>query len=156
MSLAEETRGRVLPQIIAMAQDHWVFGTGFGSFEHVYRPYEAGQWLQQEYLNNAHDDWLQWIIEGGLPAIAIAVLFALWIARVVIAQWRQRRVQAPRTLQVAMALAVLLLLLLASALDYPLRVPSMMLYAVTMIALIAQPPEPKAKTSRRGGGSGRG
>ncbi|MEZ0244955.1 MAG: O-antigen ligase family protein [Sphingomonas sp.] len=154
MSVAEDTRAQVLPQIIAMAQDNWLFGTGFGSFEYVYRTYEVGQSLMPEYLNNAHDDWLQWIIEGGLPAILIGSFFFLWLARTAIAQWRLRQTEGPRTLQVAMALAILLLLLLASALDYPLRVPSMMLYAVTMVALIAQPPEAKAKASRRHGGRG--
>ena len=152
LSIAEETRALVLPQILQMAQDHWVFGTGYGSFEYAYRQYEVSDWLRENYLNNAHDDLLQWIIEGGLPSILIALAFIGWLVRVALAQWKARFTNAPRTQQVAMALGVLVLLLVASALDYPLRVPSMMLYAVLMVALVAQPPEPKAKASRRGGG----
>ena len=151
LSMAEETRAQVLPQILAMAKDNWFFGTGFGSFEYVYRQYEVSAFLREEYLNNAHDDWLQWIIEGGLPAILIALGFAAWLARAAMAHWRTRLTHGPRTQMVAMALGVLLLLLLASALDYPLRVPSMMLYAVLMIALVAQPPEAMAKASHRQG-----
>ncbi|MCW3845610.1 O-antigen ligase family protein [Sphingomonas sp. LB-2] len=152
LSVAEELRAQVLPQIIQMAKDHWVFGTGFGSFEYVYRSYETSQFLREEYLNNAHDDWLQWIIEGGLPAILIALGFMGWLAGVVLGHWRARLTNLPRTQMAAMALGVLLLLLLASALDYPLRVPSMMLYAVLMVAFLADTPEPAVKIKRRSGG----
>lgn len=154
LKASDELRGQILPQVMQMASDHWVFGAGFGSFEHAYRPYEASQWLRPEYVNNAHNDTLQWIIEGGLPAILIALGFALWLFRAALAQWRARAKNGPRTRMAAMALGVLLLLLLASALDYPLRVPSLMVYAVLMVALIADPPEPKAKVASRRHGDG--
>lgn len=155
LKASDELRGQILPQIIQMARDHWVFGTGFGSFEYAYGPYEASRWLRPEYVNNAHNDALQWVIEGGLPAVLISLVFILWLFRTALAHWRVRETQGPRTRMVVMALAVLLLLLLASVLDYPLRVPSLMLYAVLMVALIADPPEPKAKeSSRRDSGRG--
>lgn len=161
LSLSDELRVQIFPQVSAMANDNWLFGTGFGSFEHTYRQYEATQWLQPNYVNNAHDDWLQWVIEGGLPAILIALAFVGWLARTCLGYWQQRDAQPIRTRTVAMALSALLLLILASVFDYPLRVPSMMMYAVLLIALIADPPEPKAKVSRRGSarsasGSGQG
>jgi O-antigen ligase len=151
---ADELRGQVLPEILRMAGDHWVLGTGFGSFEYVYRQYETSQWLRPEYLNNAHNDWLQWIIEGGAPAIAIALIGAVWLVQTARAHWLVRARNVARTRMVAMAMGVLLLLLLASALDYPLRVPSMMLYAIVMVALVADPPEPRAKYASRGGQGG--
>lgn len=154
LSIAEESRTQVFPQIVAMARDHWFLGAGFGSFEYVYREYEVSQFLRADYLNNAHDDWLQWIIEGGLPAILIALGFAAWLVRAGLEHWRVRANNAPRTQMVAMALGVLLLLLLASALDYPLRVPSMMLYAILMVALVADPPAPMTKKASRRHGRG--
>ncbi|MES2441430.1 MAG: O-antigen ligase family protein [Pseudomonadota bacterium] len=154
LSVADEIRVQVFPQIVRMAQDNWLLGTGFGSFEHAYRPYEASEWLNQTYLNNAHDDWLQWIIEGGLPAILIALAFMLWLGRTALGHWRARGRNPAQTRLVATALGVLVLLLVASALDYPLRVPSMMLYAVLMVALVADPPEPQQKAERRGSGRG--
>ncbi len=154
LSIAEESRTQVFPQIVAMAKDNWFLGAGFGSFEHVYRQYELSQFLREDYLNNAHDDWLQWIIEGGLPAILIALGFAVWLVRRTLEHWRVRANNAPRTQMAATALGVLLLLLLASALDYPLRVPSLMLYAMLMVALVADPPEPTGKkAARRHGGN---
>lgn len=148
-SAAEEIRVQVFPQIARMAQDNWLVGTGFGSFEYAYRAYEASDWLNTTYLNNAHDDWLQWVIEGGLPAILIFAAFCAWMARTCLGHWRARARNPVRMRIVTMALGVLVLLLAASALDYPLRVPSMMLYAVLMMALVADPPEPQIKADQR-------
>lgn len=150
LSLSDELRVQIFPQVAAMAQDNWLFGTGFGSFEHAYRQYESAQWLQETYVNNAHDDWLQWVIEGGVPAILIVIGFVVWLVRTGLGHWRQRDAQPLRLRGAATALAVLLLLLVASAFDYPLRVPSMMLYAVLLVALVADPPEPQARAIRRG------
>jgi O-antigen ligase len=132
-----------------MAQQNWLLGTGFGSFEYAYRAHESGDWLNTTYLNNAHDDWLQWVIEGGLPAILIALAFWGWMVRACLGHWRARSRNPALTRFVATLLGVLLLLLVASALDYPLRVPSMMLYAILMVALVADPPEPPVKASQR-------
>lgn len=151
-SVADDIRAKVFPQVAAMAQANWLVGTGFGSFEYAYRAYESTAWLNQTYLNNAHDDWLQWVIEGGLPAILIFFAFWIWAVRMCWARWGARAANPALTRLVATALGVLLLLLVASALDYPLRVPSMMLYAMLMVAFVADPPEPKLKASKRKSG----
>ncbi|MDF7775436.1 O-antigen ligase family protein [Sphingomonas sp. AOB5] len=156
LSLGEELRVQTLPQIAAMANDHWLFGTGFGSFEHIYRSYEASEWLRSEYVNNAHDDWLQWIIEGGLPAMLILFGFVVWLAARCLAHWKSRQEQPARTGMVLTAAGVLGLLLVASLFDYPLRVPSMMVYAMLMVALIADPPQPRVKLSRKESSRDRG
>lgn len=148
-SASDDIRLKVLPQIMAMANDNWLLGTGFGSFEYAYRAYESSQWLNQTYLNNAHDDWLQWVIEGGLPAILVFLAFCGWAARAAWINWLTREAQPEKARFVATALGVLALLLVASALDYPLRVPSMMLYAILMVAFIANPPEPQQKAKKR-------
>lgn len=148
-SASDDIRIQVLPRVMAMANDNWLFGTGFGSFEYSYRAYEASEWLNQTYLNNAHNDWLQWVIEGGLPAILVFLTFCGWAVRIAWGQWQLREDHPVKTCFVAMALGVLALLIFASALDYPLRVPSMMLYAILMVAFVADPPEPQAKASRR-------
>lgn len=152
-SAADDIRAKVFSQVAAMANDNWLFGTGFGSFEHIYRTYESSTWLNQNYLNNAHNDWLQWVIEGGLPAILVVLTFWAWVARKCWGYWRGREGNPALVRLVATALGVLLLLLVASALDYPLRVPSMMLYAILMVAFVADPPEPMVKVTRRSGRS---
>jgi O-antigen ligase len=148
-STADDIRVKVFPQIAAMAQNNWLLGTGFGSFEYAYRAHEASAWLNQTYLNNAHDDWLQWVIEGGLPAILIVLGFCGWIVRTGRARWREAEGNPALRRLIAMAFSVLVLLIVASALDYPLRVPSMMLYAILMTAFVADPPEPQLRVSSK-------
>lgn len=148
LSAADDIRVKVFPQVAAMANDNWLLGTGFGSFEYAYRGYESSTWLNPSYLNNAHDDWLQWVIEGGLPAILVVLAFWAWVAGRCWGYWVAREDNPPLTRLIAAVLGVLLLLLVASALDYPLRVPSMMLYAILMVAFVADPPEPMVKARR--------
>lgn len=155
LSAGDELRVQIFPQISAMANDHWLFGTGFGAFEHAYRQYEASDWLRTTYVNNAHDDWAQWVIEGGLPAILSFLAFAVWMVRRLIAVWRERQARPGTVLLVATATLVLGLMLIASVFDYPLRVPSLMVYAVLLVALVADPPLPLAARSRSSSRRGR-
>ncbi|MEI9852605.1 MAG: O-antigen ligase family protein [Sphingomonas sp.] len=150
LSVSDELRVQAFPQIVGMARDHWLFGIGFGAFEHVFRGYETSALLRENYLNNAHDDWLQWIIEGGLPAALIALAFAVWMGRACLGHWRVRAAAAARARLIVCSVVALLLLLLASALDYPLRVPSMMLYAALLTAIVAYPPEKASRGAHRG------
>jgi O-antigen ligase len=149
-STTDELRARIFPQVAAMAQQHWLAGTGFGSFEYAYKMYETSDTLSDVYVNNAHNDWMQWVIEGGLPAILIAIAGTLWLLRMAVAHLHNRESNPARFRLVCAAFAVLALLMLASALDYPLRVPSMMLYFVLMTAIVADPPEPLARLAKRG------
>ncbi|MCW3835396.1 O-antigen ligase family protein [Sphingomonas canadensis] len=149
LSVADELRVRAFGVISKMASDNFLFGIGFGAFENVFPRYETAALLQETYLNNAHNDWLQWIIEGGLPALALAGAFAAWAVQRGAQHWRLRGAAKQRVRLAACAGFALVLLLAASLLDYPLRVPSMMLYAVLLIALFADPPEPAADAGRR-------
>jgi hypothetical protein len=62
-----------------MAESHPWFGTGLGTWPTVYPGYaiiDTGS-----FVNQAHDDWLQWTAEGGFPfGILLATLF-FWSLR---------------------------------------------------------------------------
>src|SRR5690606_18483693 len=79
------------------------------------------------YFNNAHNDWLQFVIEGGTPAmlIAAAMAAALAIRLVALVRARDRRGD-PRIARAWLGFAILVVLGFASLFDYPLRVPSLM------------------------------
>lgn len=118
---ADNLRFAVLPVLLQMARHVFPFGSGFGSFQFVYQIHEPTSLLGPRYLNEAHDDWLQWIIEGGLPALLIAFVFAGWLVRTLLQAIRSRAgLDRDRRL---MALGVMALLLAASLVDYPLRTP---------------------------------
>jgi hypothetical protein len=103
-------------------------GTGFGTFDLVYPQFEDQTDVRREFVNHAHNDYLEVVLEGGLPAavliLAYFVLLALAIGRL------------PRTPLRMAAVAGLGFLLIHSLVDYPLRTTGMALVFVVLNAII--------------------
>ena len=120
-----EQRITGIATMIKMARDFMPFGSGFGSFASVYRTYEPVGELSLVYLNQAHNDLVQLLIEGGIPAlVALFVLIGWWVGRIKylwlgsVADDMRRRTERLGTVIMGM-------LLLGSVMDYPLRTPLM-------------------------------
>jgi hypothetical protein len=129
---AEEARWRFLPLFGEMVLDFLPFGTGFGAFENVFYMYEPSETLSSRYLNQAHNDPVQLIIEGGLPALAILVVALAWFGLATFRLWRSRN---PGDAQAAVFLGGSVLLWLgASLVDYPLRTPLAAALVATLTA----------------------
>ncbi|NNC72777.1 MAG: O-antigen ligase family protein [Sphingomonadaceae bacterium] len=135
----DDLRLQALPTLIEMAQNYLPFGAGFGSFEHVYRIHETDEMFAPAYLNNAHNDALQWIIEGGLPAFLLAIGFAAWFILRFVSRWRGAAAASYDRRTMLCAAVFLAALALASLVDYPLRVPSLMAVSVILVCLCAAP-----------------
>lgn len=121
-SLAEESRFSFLPVLLRMAGDFFPFGSGFGSFDPVFRFYEPKELLDPTYLNHAHNDLIELVITGGLPALAVALAFLAWAIRRALAL-RVGLAGSEGERFAFLGAAMILLLLLASLADYPLRTP---------------------------------
>ncbi|MFC5385301.1 O-antigen ligase family protein [Aquamicrobium segne] len=94
-------------------QDNWLWGTGFGTFDLVYPTYEKPQMIYASYVNHAHNDFLELLLEGG---VATAMIFAIYAIMLIV---RAARVYN-RPLQRLVLLSILVILL-HSLVDYPLR-----------------------------------
>ena len=129
----EELRSQLVPILTRMIGDYFPWGSGFGSFEHVYRIYEPQELLNPTYLNQAHNDWLQFPIEGGLPAILIAVVATIWASIQIFKLAKNWSYSRYTKYSAIMAAMVMLILLVGSIGDYPLRVPSL----IALFAVIA-------------------
>ena len=126
----EEVRWNYFPIFWQMAKDFLPFGSGFGTFEAAFRMYEPVEILRLRYLNQAHNDPMQLLIEGGLAAVLLALAGVAWV---VLACWRQWRSSSDRTRDFALFfLAGIGVWLLASFVDYPLRTP----LAATVLACL--------------------
>lgn len=112
---SNEARFRSFPIVIRMTRDFWPFGIGYGAFDPVYRGYEPDAFLHSSYFNRAHNDLVETLMSGGLPALLPLVGLLAWLGAKGVAAVRARAM-----LGVA-ASAIVLLLLLASLVDYPLR-----------------------------------
>ncbi len=128
----EELRWQLLPTLFTMLKDYMPWGSGFGSFEYVYKIYETQELLRPTYLNQAHNDWLQFPIEGGIAALLIAICAIVWFFRRLWVMAKNGRSSNRAKYGVLMCLAVILFLLAASIGDYPLRVPAI----IAMFALL--------------------
>ncbi|MER8543502.1 O-antigen ligase family protein [Mesorhizobium sp. M1334] len=109
-------------------KDNWVAGVGFGNFQNAYQIYEREGMIFRQYVNHAHNEYLEIAFEGGVPAILLmAVYFVLLFAALV----RVRR----DPLQKAAFLSVSFLLI-HSLVDYPLRTGALAMTFAYMNAII--------------------
>lgn len=147
-----DLRVRYFPIIVHIVRDFLPFGTGFGTFDAVFRIYEPFWALNPAYFNRAHDDLLELVMTGGIPALLALVAFlAFAIVRVramVIWGW-----QRSGTVPARCGTALLVIVLAASLSDYPLRTPAMGMVFALATAWLAFPFAPlrAAAPGARGG-----
>lgn len=116
-------------------------GSGFGSFETVYQMFEPPEALLPSYVNHAHNDWLELWLEGGWLGVTIAALFLIWFGRAAINAWRPSNPSESildRALAQAATIAIVLLLL-HSAMDYPLRTTALATFFAWCCGLLVKP-----------------
>ncbi len=124
-----DMRHRGLPTVLTMTAAYFPAGTGLGSFDPLFRMHEPFGLLKPTFFNHAHNDWLEIVMDGGLAGVALLAAAVFWWGRVSLHAWRHADDAMPR-----LGSAVLLLVMVASAFDYPARTPTMM--AVIVIAAL--------------------
>lgn len=120
---ASDTRFEALPTILNMVRDFFPLGTGFGSFDPAYRIFEPDAALSSSYLNHAHNDLAELALTGGVPALVLLALFLLWFLRRTIKAYAPPWKASPATALARLGAMIVLFLLGASLVDYPLRTP---------------------------------
>ncbi|PAX09216.1 O-antigen ligase family protein [Sphingomonas lenta] len=131
LNASDDLRSRVLPTLWAMTERFFPAGIGFGAFDPVYRRFQPFELLSFTYLNQAHNDVLQLVIEVGAAGAALLAAVLVWWAWRTAALWRAPA-SAPFVLMGRVASGLLLLIFLASLADYPLRTPLMMVLATVV------------------------
>jgi hypothetical protein len=131
--MAGETRAAMFHPLLETSWAFMPLGAGFGSFESVYRRFEPDALLSTIYMNQAHNEPLQLAIEGGVPALALLLVFGWWWAKTATRIVRVPGSAHGRPIGLA-AITICALLMMSSLVDYPLRAP--LLGALFMIALV--------------------
>lgn len=143
--VSDDIRFAVWPEVWRLIGSMQPTGSGLGTFAEVYRIYEPDALLMPQYMNHAHNDWLELLLTAGLPgAIVLAVgstKFLLQLGKVV----RVREMSSSLVIN-RMGVSVVGLVGIASCFDYPLRVPSMACIFV-FAAVCACAGSGRAKTS---------
>lgn len=125
----QDMRSRAFPTVWAMTRSTFPTGSGLGSFDSIFRAHEPLALLKPTYFNHVHNDFVEVALEGGLPGVLLLGAAILWWAWASVKAWRNPA--SPRAMLQRLGSAMLLLVFVASAFDYPARTPLIM----AMIAL---------------------
>lgn len=115
--------------------DHFPTGSGLGTFAELYPIYEDPATVDLTYVNHAHNDYIEFALEGGLPAIVLMVMFLLWWVTRTVAVWRASEIN-----YVARAASIASGAILAhSVVDFPLRMSGIAALFAMCLALLVRP-----------------
>lgn len=140
-------RAEIAPVVWSAIQKLLPFGSGLGTFVPVFKEVEEpARALMGVYVNRAHNDYLESVMELGIPAVVLMGIFAVWLVRRFRETWRQQDTGAPIDTMLARAASIIILILLAhSFADYPLRTATLgCLFAAACASQI--PPRPRHGT----------
>ncbi len=139
----DSSRTDVWAKVWEIIPTYLPFGSGSGSYVRVYQIHEDNKLLTQYYSNHVHNDWLEVILTFGLPGIVILLLCIVMFS---ISAYRSRSVRGSDGNLRRLGFAMIFLLGIASAVDYPLRTP-LLASVFAMAVAWATAPERKYKTS---------
>jgi O-antigen ligase len=132
LAASTETRSEYWGKSMQAAQDGLLTGSGIGTFEQTYGRYEDPGLVNRWYVNHAHNDYLELLVEGGIPSLLIVLAFLLWWAGQARQAW-----SAPDALEQKAAAIASAAILLHSAFDYPLRTAAVGVVLTLCLALLA-------------------
>lgn len=145
-------RSHYWPDLGFAAWQYFPFGSGLGTFDAGFRPIESLQLLEPNFLNHAHNDYFEVLIEGGIVGVVLVAAFLVWFATRAIAAWRTERRDAglwPRRI----AAVCIGLTVFHSFFDYPLRTFTLLALFGLLCAILFLPPygEGSRRSAARGG-----
>ncbi|MBZ9740964.1 O-antigen ligase family protein [Mesorhizobium sp. CO1-1-4] len=109
-------------------EQNWATGVGFGSFQKVYQIYEKSSMIFKSYVNHAHNDYLELVLEGGAPVTLLMVAYTVLLSA------SSLRIRG-EPLQKAAFLSISFLLV-HSLVDYPLRTAALAMTFAYLNAIV--------------------
>ena len=141
----EERTDQGLSALASVAAFPW-FGTGAGSFEAMYPQHKPPGYPFT--LNHAHNDYIQFIVEGGI--LGATLLFGLIVLayRAVLQTMRNSASTTRRGLALGAFIGMLSSMIHASV-EFALQTPAIMLLftALLAVALLTQDRHPRARSA---------
>ncbi len=127
------------------ARDVFPLGSGAGSFVSLYPSYENPANASTTYVNHAHSDYIELLLEGGVPAMLLLGAFLIW--------WigRFRPVWRPGSEAGSLARAGFLAIavpLAHSLVDYPFRTAAIAAVAAMACGMLASADGERAASPR--------
>jgi O-antigen ligase len=141
------SRRTIWENSVSAAEDFFPVGSGLGTFSAVYRTYENPEQTGREFVNHAHNDYLELALELGAAGLLLVIAFLLWWVRATARAWRNEF----HGVELARAGSVMVgILLLHSLVDYPLRTSALAAVFAMACAFLMQAPAPRVRSSSAG------
>lgn len=140
------SRAEIYQRTTAAIADSFPVGTGLGSFPVIYRQYEDPAEVTRFFVNHAHSDPLEWLLETGLVGGLLLLAFLLWWVSRAWALWRGDSSELMARAATIASAAILA----HSLVDYPLRDPAIQALFALCLAFMA---EPRSHHAQRDGGT---
>ncbi len=145
----EDGRMHLTRTTLAAAQPHAPWGTGLGGFRRVFEAADVNA-VGNEYINHAHNDAAELWLEGGWPAALLGAPLLLAFAAAGWRAWRPTDEATPADIALRRAAWIaLLLVLLHSLVDYPLRTTAHLALFGMLAALAGSLPPARARARAR-------
>lgn len=71
-------REQIRANAVPAARAYFPLGAGLGTFEEIYRRFEEVDAVSRTFINHAHNDYLEVVIELGAPGLLLIILFVGW------------------------------------------------------------------------------
>ena len=116
-----------------------------GSFDAMFRIHEPLALLKPTYFNHAHNDFIEIVLDAGLPGLLILLAALIWWGWASMRAWRSAGKNGTGKSDIGksgamlpmLGSATLLLVLIASIFDYPARTPMIMAMVVLAAAWLS-------------------
>lgn len=137
-----EVRNAYALATLEAARTFWPWGSGLGSFEAVFPRFQPMH--TPGYVNHAHNDYAQLLMEAGLGSVLIAAIFVglvcIQIASLIkaVRQRRGKRLPSGIMLRAYAGLGVLALLL-HSWVEFNMRIPALAICAAFLFGAFLKP-----------------
>ncbi|MEM9571902.1 MAG: O-antigen ligase family protein [Pseudomonadota bacterium] len=116
-------------------RDHWLFGSGWGTYESVIPGYEDPNAVTASFVAKAHNDYLQIIMEGGVFGLGLVLFSLFWIGREFSRLWSNATLATSVSLRKFVLISIFVVIL-HSLVDYPLRTPGIAAVLSLCVAIV--------------------
>lgn len=123
--ITSDLRFEFIPVVVEITREFLPWGSGFGSFDPVFRTFEPDSQLQEQFVNRAHNDLLELAMTGGIPALGVLGAFLFWYGWRSIEALRGAAGGCRSIATARLGALMIAMMFLASIVDYPLRTPLM-------------------------------
>ena len=130
----DDLRWQFWEQSRLIIANYFPMGTGLGTFIPIYKQFEPLDQIMPTFVNHVHNDYYELVLEAGLGGIIIPVLLLLALGQMIVSKILAQKSAMPSFHWAG--LIIVILILVHSIVDYPLRTQAIAIFFGLFLAVI--------------------